>query len=225
MIWTDNQIATLAQEGETDVCNKMNLIYKRVSLSTTPGQQDYMLPEDVDDIDMVTYRGFVVTPNDITEMVNSRTTPRTVTAGSRPLFYITKGFGQDVIRLTPPPNETLAVQSGDLFNTTAISAGLIISYWASPDFTSTQDRIPDYFRRPLVKMYVLYRALQQNGPGQYLQGSDQFKGYYDLFFKLLKKFNFCTYLSRENISAGDSNTDFRLKPARPILPPNYPRNY
>lgn len=224
MNWTDSQISGLAKEGENYVASRLDLIIDRIAINTTPGQSEVQIPAYVTDITQVTYKGFKVDPANFQEMVNSGTGPSSISAGSRPLYYSYTGFGTQVIKFFPAIGESLVIPIGSLFNTAQISTCLIIEFYRSPDFNSLNNRVPAYIRKPLIKQYVLYRALQQEGPGQYLQGSDFFKNMFDAFLKVLKSINNTAFMSREYISQGSPNTA-RNRPARPILPPNYPRSY
>ncbi len=224
-LWTDNQISAWAQEGEEDISNKQNLIIDRIGLSTVAQQTLFNLPDQVLNISRITYRGFKLEGKNAQELVDSQSSPNNSISYSRPLFYIYNGYGLKTIKVLSAISETTSAPSGDLFSATAIRAGLIIEFYRTPDFTTEVNRVSQPMRKILVKYYLLYRALQQDGPGLDLKGSDFFKQLYDQSLQDLKIINNATFLSRVNVMGDISQTLFRGWKARPILPPNYPVRY
>jgi hypothetical protein len=224
-LWTDNQIALWAREGEQDVSNKINLIIDRIGLATTSSQGLFTLPDYCLNISRITYRGFKLDGKNFNELVDSQSAPSGAIAYSRPLFYIYNGFGKKTIKVLPSVGETTSAPTGDLFNATQISSGLIVEFYRSPDFNSDLNRIPQPMRNILVKHYILFRALQQDGNGLDLKASDFFNQQYGAMLEELKKMNNATFLARTNIANENGRNIYRGWKARPQLPPNYPQTY
>lgn len=224
-LWTDNQISNWAQEGEEDISNRQNLIIDRIGLSTTAQQSLFVLPEYCLNVSRVTYRGFKLEGKNAQELIDSQSSPNRNISYSRPLFYVYNGFGRRTIKVMPATSELTIAPSGDLFNATTISSGLIVEFYRTPDFSTNINRLPQPMRKILVKYYLLFRALQQDGPGLDLVGSDFFQSQYEGFLEDLKIINNATFLSRVNVMGDISQFLFRGWKARPILPPNYPVRY
>jgi hypothetical protein len=159
------------------------------------------------------------------ELVDSQSSPNTNISYSRPLYYVYNGFGRRTIKILPATSETLAAPLGDLFNATQISAGLIVEFYRTPDFTTELNRIPQPMRRILVKNYLLFRALQQDGSGLDLKSAQFFEQSYEDLLGELKLINSATFLSRTNVMNEEGQFLYRGWKARPILPPNYPARY
>lgn len=221
-IWTDSQIANWAQEAEGDICLKLNLILDRIGLATSQGQSLFNLPTYINSIRRVCFQGFKLDPGRFGEIVSSNSSPGTVISSSRPLTYIYDGFGTNVIKVYPSVGVATTAPTGDLFNATAIRQGMIIEFWRAADFNSSTNRVPIWFRRVIVKAYVLLRALGQEGPGQDLMGSAYFNNEYNELLKILSDVNSSVFLSKIRIMDDSIGSSFRTKRARPQMPPNYP---
>lgn len=224
-LWTDQQIELWAQEGEEDVSNKQNLVIDRIGLSTTSQQSLFVIPDYCLNISRVAFRGFKLEGKNMNELVDSQSSPNGNISYSRPLFYVYNGFGNRTLKILPATSENLAAPSGDLFNATAVGSGMIVEFYRTPDFSNDLNRIPQPMRKMLVKYYLLFRALQQDGPGLDLKSSDFFKSLYGQTLEDLKLINAATFLSRTNVMGDIPQTLFRGFKARPILPPNYPARY
>jgi hypothetical protein len=222
-LWTQQQLDAWNQEAELDVVNKLNLIIDRLALPTYSGQTLFQIPNYCLNISRVTYLGFKLEGKNMQEMIESQTSPSGTISYSRPLFYVYNGYGSKTIRVLPAINQALGVPGSDLFNSQAIAVSFIIEFYRTPDFQTDLNRVIQPLRQILVKYYSLYRALQQDGSGLDLKGSDFFKGQYELFLKDLKIINQATFLAR--ISVARDGFEPRQWKARPILPPDYPVVY
>lgn len=224
-IWTDQQIATWSQEAENDICLRLNLIIDRIGLATSNGQSIFNLPSYLNSIRSVLFQGFKLDPASFLEVVNSISSPGAVISSSRPLSYAYDGFGTNTIKIYPAVGVATSAPSGDLFNATNIATGLVIELYRAPDFSTSYNRVPVWFRRVIVKAYVLMRALQQEGPGQDLSGAAYFEEEYMELLQILKSVNGTVFLSKQQI-LGDGYDQMRRNwRARPVLPPNYPSTY
>lgn len=221
-IWTDSQIANWANEAENDICLKLNLILDRIGLATSQGQSLFNLPTYTNSIRRVCFQGFKLDPGRFGEIVTSNSSPGAVISSSRPLTYIYDGFGTNVIKIYPSVGIATAAPTGDFFNATVIRTGMIVEMWRAPDYTSSTNRVPIWFRRVIVKAYVLMRALAQEGPGQDLNGSAYFEEEYRELLKTLNDVNSSVFLSKVRILNDSISGMQAVKRARPQMPPNYP---
>lgn len=222
MIWTDSQLSGWAQEAENEICLRLNLILDRIGLPTSQGQSIFNLPIYIQSIRHVTFQGFALDPSSWMEVTNSLSSPGQVISSSRPLSYVYDGFGKNTIKVYPSVSVNTGAPTGDLFNATSIQAGMVIEFWRSPDFATSYNRVPCWFRRVIVKAYVVMRALAVEGPGQDLSGSAYYAEEFKELLKILSDVNSCVFLSKVNIMGDDFDQTKRNWKARPILPPNYP---
>jgi hypothetical protein len=224
-IWSDSQISSWAQEAENEICLKLNLIIDRVAFATAQGQSTFELPNWVNQIRRLTFQGFKIDPGSFSEVIASNSSPGTVISSSRPLTYIYDGFGDRIFKVYPSVGVATAAPTGDLFNGTAILSGMIAEVWRAPDFSTTYNRVPDWFRRVIVKAYVLWKAFAAEGPGQDLSGSAYYAEEFAELLKVLHDVNSCVFLSKTNIMGDGVDVTRRNWRAHPQLPPNYPARY
>ena len=171
-------ITRLSQEGENSFAIDNPCILKRVAPATTSGVSLITLADDVKSIRRVTWKGYKL---DSLPQRNFREVFQAANQQGRPFWYIFNSVGQNVIQLFPAPNESLSAAVTDLWGA-AIPNQLIVEYFCAPDFVTTM--IPSYFRRRLLKTYVLRGCFNIEGQGQNLQNSKYFKQRWEQLSKM-----------------------------------------
>lgn len=166
---TTSTIDRLSGEGENNFTVEYPCIIKRVSLATTSGQPLITLSDDVKSIRRLTWKGFKLDP---LPSRNFREVFQNATQTGRPFWYVFNNIGQNIIQLFPAPNETLTAVTTNLYGN-EIPNRLIVEYYMTPDFTT--NIIPTYFRRRLLKSYVLRGAYGIQGQGRNMKASLYYK--------------------------------------------------
>ena len=166
---TSTTVTRLSQEAENNFAVDYPCILKRVAPSTVSGNPLIVLPDDVKSIRRVTWKGYKLDP---LPHRNFREVFQNATQQGRPFWYVFNSVGQNVIQLFPAPNENLSSTTVGLWGT-AIPNQFIIEYYQTPDFITAI--IPVYFRRRLLKTFVLRGCFNIEGPGQNLSNSKYFK--------------------------------------------------
>jgi len=162
-------ITRFANEGENNFAVDYPCILKRVSPSITLGQNIVTLSDDVKSIRRVTWLGFKLDP---LPHRNWREVFQSAPQQGRPFWYVFNSVGQNQIQLFPSPDTNLA-SGADLYGAD-INTCLVVEYFQVPDFINAT--IPSYFRRRLLKSYVLRGCFNIEGQGQNRKNSDYFKG-------------------------------------------------
>jgi len=129
----------------------------------------FTLPDDVISIRRITWRGYKLDP---LPQRNFREVFQNATQQGRPFWYVFNQVGQNLVQLFPTPNENLAAATTDLWGS-AIGNCFMIEYYRAPDFINYT--IPNYFRRRLLKSYVLRGCFNIEGQGQNRKASQYFK--------------------------------------------------
>ena len=244
MIWTTATINRFAEEAEKEIARQVKCIVKRVALDVRAYVSLYAIPDDVLSIRRVTWQGKKLEPRafsgylkypvtfgtggfstgafDITAFDDGfyvSSASQTATPCGPPYVYFYSGFGENVIKLFPTPNVTLAPNTTDLFGS-SIPLCCIVEYWAFPDVSGTDYRIPTYIARRLIKSFVLWKCFSQEGPGQDLIAAQR----HEIRFKtLLEDFRLIVsgvFVSRVRVRTPAANT-FPTRIGRPRLPSNF----
>lgn len=229
----------LSQEGENDFAVEYPCIIKRISLTVTSGVALATLPDDVKSIKRITWKGYKLDP---LPQRNFREVFQNATQTGRPFWYVFNNVGQNVIQLFPAPNEDLPLGSNlfdsltglfddqqglfDSFTGANLGTDLfganipnccIVEYYQIPDFVNAT--IPNYFRRRLLKSYVLRGCFNIEGQGQNRKASEYYKNRWrflkDKYGELLHDLH---NKPRKLIVNGISSSYFF--PGNPILPIN-----
>lgn len=168
ILFNNALIDRLSGEAENNFAVDYPCILKRVAPAVTSGDQTVELSDDVLSIRRVTWKGYKLDP---LPQRNFREVFQNATQQGRPFWYIFNNVGQNLIQLFPAANETIAAATANLYGS-AIPDQLIIEYFQAPTSTAT---IPAYFRRRLLKSYVLRGCFNIEGQGQNLKASNYFK--------------------------------------------------
>lgn len=168
----DATITRFSQEGEADFITTNNCLLKRISLATVSGTALITIPDDVLSIKRITWRGYKLDP---LPSRNFREVFQNAEQQGRPFWYVFNNIGQNQLQLFPAPNETLAAATTNLWGS-EIANSLIIEYFCASDYSTLT--IPAYFRRRLLKSYVLRACFNIEGQQQNLTNSKYFKKRY-----------------------------------------------
>ena len=204
-------ILRLSQEGENDFAVSNPCILKRVAPTVNSGDSIITLLDDVKSIRRITWKGYKLDP---LPQRNFREVFQKGSQQGRPFWYIFNNVGQNQIQIFPAANETITGTTSNLFGS-AIPNQFIVEYFQTPDFVTAT--IPAYFRRRLLKTYVLRGCFNIEGQGQNLKSSKYFKQRWimlsSLYEQLLKDLhNKPRKLVVQGISAA------YYFPGRPLLP-------
>lgn len=195
-LFNETTIQRFSNEGENNFSVENPCILKRISLATatsSAGTFDEMtglfddatgdfddagsltytnpftLPDDVLSIRRVTWRGYKLDP---LPQRNFREVFQNAKQTGRPFWYVFNNVGQNLIQLFPAPNEYLPAYTSGLYGSNIANA-FIVEYFQAPDYATAI--IPNYFRRRLLKTYVLRGCFNIEGQGQNRKASQYFK--------------------------------------------------
>lgn len=210
-LWDSNTIVRFSQEGENDFVEEYPCILTRISLQVTVKQAIYTLPDDVRSIRRVSWKGWKLDP---LGQRNMREVFSQATQVGKPYWYVFNNVGANNIQFFPMPDESISPSGLNLYSD-GISKDVIIEYFMLPDYASNV--VPQYFRRRLLKAYVLKSCFSIEGQGQNLKNREYWNGRWD---ELKKKYGeFIDEIhnkSRKLCLNGITSSQFF--PTSPILP-------
>ena len=189
-------LARFSVDAENAFAIEHKCLIERVALAIVSGTPNYLVSENILSIRRVTWKGQELWPAPQKIMKDTLQT-RYFTTSSKPQYYIYNNVAQNAIRFFPTPNETVSAITTNLYGS-EIPNRVIIEYWRLPD---QMNMIPAYFRRRLLKTYVLSKCFQMEGKGQNFKGY----GYFN------KKYNDLTMLYSNLL------TEISVKPRRLVL--------
>lgn len=205
-------ISRFAAEGESDFNDEFPSILHRVALASTVGQSLFVLPSDVKSVRRVTWKGFKLDP---LPHRNFREVFQSATQQGKPFWYVYNNVGQNIIQLFPAANEVLTSTSTDLYSSTDIGTKCIIEYFRNTD--SASYTVPAFFRRRLLKSYVLRACFNIEGKGQNAKASAYFKNKYKMLKSLYGELLGDLYNKpRKLVISGINASSFH--PGHPVLP-------
>lgn len=176
-IWTDSTITRFSNNGEQAFTDEYPCIIKRIALTINANVPLYTLPDDVRSIRRISYQGQKLDPlgqRNMREVFNNPTQVGT------PFWYIFNNLGQNNIQFFPIPPQAITPSGLNLF-AEAIPVDVIVEYFTQPDFNTYI--IPMYFRRRLLKPYVVKMCFTVENQGQNVKYSK----YWDQRWLLLKE--------------------------------------
>lgn len=210
-LWTSDQITRFSQDGENDFAEDYPCILTRLSLATTANVPVYSLPDSVRSIRRITWKGFKLDP---LGQRNMREVFSYATQVGKPYWYVFNNVGANKIQFFPIPDETI-VPSGLNLYSDAITTDCIVEYFTLPDYVIYT--IPQYFRRRLLKNYVLRYCFAIEGAGQNLKNRDYFNQKWENLKKQYGEFlDEIHNKSRKLCLNGITSSQFF--PATPVLP-------
>lgn len=224
--FTDEQISQWVQTYEREICAKHNLIADRWSLEIFSGLSEYELPNYVTNIRSVLFQGKELHPKGFRTSVITNDTPFQ-TAGSIPYEYNFSGRGLRVLKLYPTPMIDIPVYIPafpdlDLWTPQADEAAVIIEFYRTPNYTSTdgQGVLPAWLRRYLLKDYVCFKGFSTEGPQQDLRAAAYYEGRMSEGEGYIKKIKVNMNQAVQHILYTEKANPQR-GPGRPVLPPNF----
>lgn len=212
-LWNSAAIIRYSQEGENDFADDFPCILVRISLQIKAGVNEYTLPDNIRSIRRISWppMGWKLDP---LPHRNMREVFQYATQQGTPFWYIFNNIGANTIRFFPAPPEDINPTENDLYSD-GIQTDVIVEYFRLPDFATYV--IPDYFRRKVLKPYVLRSCFGAEGPGTNVKNRDYFLQKYEFLKEkygelLLELHNKSRKLCLNGIT---SNQFF---PGSPILP-------
>ena len=210
-IWDASTITRFSNEGEQNFANDYPCVLTRVSLPVVSGVSTYTISDNVRAIRRISWQGWKLDP---LGQRNMREVFQYASQQGKPYWYIFNNIGANNIQFFPIPNATINPSGGDLYSD-AITTDVIIEAFVEPDSQTTF--IPSYFRRRLLKSYVLKMCFGIEGPGLNLKN----KQYFTQRWEFLKN-KYGTFLdeihnkSRKLCLNGITSNQFF--PGQPIMP-------
>lgn len=158
--FTNETITRLAQEAEQNFAVKYPCIVERLALDIVEDTHTYTLPDYVMDVRRLTWQGFKVLP--IPGRKFRETFQGTIYSQTGlPYWYVYNNMGgHNSIRFFPTPSMNIVASQSDLYGA-GIRTQVIVEYYRLPDFETKV--IPEWFRRRLVKPYVIARCCEIDG--------------------------------------------------------------
>lgn len=164
-LWSAATITRFSQQAENIFAREVPCIIDRKSIAIVSGTHTYTLDSSVIDIRKVTWKGTKLDPAHFRDFVDSNLS---ITRTGTPTDYIFNNIGQNQIRFFPIPNVSISSTSSNLFGS-AIPDRVIYEFYRMPDYSTYI--IPDFFRRRLIKAYVLSQCYAIEGKGQDLKAA------------------------------------------------------
>jgi hypothetical protein len=174
MIWENAAIIRLSKRGEDAFIDMHSCIIDRLSLAINSGTSEYLLPDYILNIRRVTWKGRKITPCSHRQL---RDTGYSGVQVGMPENYIYNNVSRQSIQFFPAPAESIDSASDNLYGT-EIPARVIVEFYRTSDYISL--RVPEMFRRRLLKAYINYRAYLQEGKGTNIKASKYFKTKWEL---------------------------------------------
>ena len=166
-VWDAEVINRFLEQGEDTFVTEYPCLISRVALNVVADTADYSLPDLLHSIRRVTWKGKKLWPlpkrfqNEMFQGVQ-------FTQKGEPDYYLYNGITSRTIRLFPTPNVSLASTTSNLFGS-EIGNRCIIEYFQLSDHSSKV--MPTFFRRRLLKSYILSKCFQVEGRGQNLKNA------------------------------------------------------
>lgn len=210
-LWSSQTITRFSNEGENHFAEEFPCILTRMSLPIVGNQSLYTLPDNVKSIRRITWQSWKLDP---LGQRNMREVFQYASQVGKPFWYIFNNIGANTIKFFPCPPVNITPSGGDLWSD-AITTDVIIEYFILPDFVTYT--IPQYFRRRLLKAYVLKSCFGIEGAGNNVKNQAYFlqkwvslkKQYGELLDEIHNK-------SRKLCLNGITSSQFF--PGQPLLP-------
>lgn len=168
-LFDSTTITRFSQEGESTFADEYPCILTRIALQITANQSQYVLPDNVRSIRRITWtNGFKLDP---LGQRNMREVFQYATQVGTPYWYVFNNIGANTIQFFPIPPQNVAISGKNVWSD-AITTDVIVEYYMLPDFVN--NILPVYFRRRLLKSYVLKMCFGREGSGQNLKNMQYF---------------------------------------------------
>jgi len=237
-IFTDQYLEMLAGDAANDFNNQSSALYHKFYLNVTAGLSVYTLPDKVNGILRITWRGKKLEPVSWDEL--TVLTPGTVvvdgasieTSQSRPQWYALHPTNYRDIRFYPTPDETLTdgFQGGsgaanDPYSPIANETRCTVSCWRTVDQDDSTGNgvLPSYIYRRMVKAYVCWKCFEKEGPGQDSKAAAYYKEKYNFLLDTFKFINSQPFVSKR-YGLGNASIEWdTFRYPKPMLPANFER--
>lgn len=229
-IWTDDFLNGLAAAAERQIVIDVPCIFQIMSLPTIQGVSVYTLPDFIKGIRRITWLGRKIEPLMWEQFV--LLTPATVfvapgsssnieTANSRPQWYALHPTNVKDIRFFPTPDLTFS-GTDDPYSPSPTS-GCLIAYNSYINTSSPLTSLPPYIDRRTRKAYILWKAFEQEGPGQNTKAAGYYKNLYYFLIEQFKLINDGCFVSKKYTLGEGLYQLENYRYPKPLLPPNFER--
>lgn len=210
-LWSSETIVRFSQEGENDFAEEYPCILTRMSLQTFANQAIYTLPDDVRSIRRITWQGWKLDP---LGQRNMREVFQYATQVGKPFWYVFNNIGANNVQFFPIPNASISPSGLNLYSD-AIPTDVIIEYFVLPDYANYI--IPFYFRRRLLKNYVMKSCFSIEGAGQNLKNRDYFINKWETLATKYGEFLDSIHNKSRKLCL-NGITSYQFFPGSPLLP-------
>jgi hypothetical protein len=162
-LWDAATLTRFSQEAEDIFAREFPCIIDRIALDIIADTHTYTLSDYIIDIRKITWKGVRIDP---LFHRSFREYQPSLTSRGKPTDYIFNNIGQSQIRFFPIPTESIATINTDLWGA-EIANRVIVEYYRTPNYTTFT--IPTFFRRRLIKAYVLRQCFAIEGKGKNLK--------------------------------------------------------
>ena len=228
MIWTDDYLNKLAQEGAEAVNIETPCVFHREYIAI-PGIQLYLeLPGYLKSLTRVTFKGRKITP--ISRLVMMGMFPNRFNdtdhyVGDPYYYYLEPGIynssGSQRLYLAPIPDVTFSASGGDPYSPVSGELRCTLSMMRYIDDTDATLTLPDYISIPIRRAYALWQAFKKEGPGQDLKASSFWEQKYQYYLDYFRGTNERIHIAKVRTLTGKRRENRR--PAKPVLPSNFER--
>ena len=179
-------ITRFAQEAEDLFVKNHHCIIDRTALSIVANTHTYSLPSYLIDVRRITWKGLKIYPASHRGLRESQASLTSTSA--TPYNYIFDNIGQAQIRFFPIPSVTIASIGTNLYGSEIVNR-VIVEFYRSADYATFT--IPSFFRKRLIKAYVLKMCFSLEGRGQNLKAAkywhDKWNYYNEIYGMLLEE--------------------------------------
>ena len=230
LLWTDDLILRYISEADKDICDNVQLVWKRFPLNIVNGTFTYDISSGVvgtlgqlKNITRISWMGYTV--DALTQDQVAMLSPVYMTQQSRPRWFTLQFEGYTTLRLYPGPSTSLPPLSDyvSILTDVNIQNECVVSGFFSPEEEIPYVFTPDFVARRTIKAYVLWKCYAREGNAQNLKLAQYYKTKYEKALLRLED----TYGKTFN-STKRQYTDVAIqrpwKPHPPILPPQFGTN-
>lgn len=210
-LWDSTTIQRFSTEAENTFAEDFPCILVRMSLPVIANQSTYTLPDNVRSIRRITWQGFKLDP---LGQRNMREVFQYASQVGKPFWYVFNNIGANNIQFFPIPNATINPSGGDLWSD-AIVTDVIVEYFMLPDYAT--NIIPTYFRRRLLKTYVLKQCFGIEWQGQNIKNRDYFTQRWEYLKEKYGEF-LAEIHNKSRKLCLNGITSYQFFPGSPLLP-------
>lgn len=181
---SDSTLERYMNQGEIECSIERPFLVKRLSIQSTIGFADYILPDECISIRRILWLGWKMDPlparnwRDVFQGQNYQV--------GRPFWYVYNNIGLQTIKLFPAPDQVLDVSTTP-WTPSGIENAFVVEYYIASDNSTYV--LPPWIKRQLLKLYVAKMVYSNEGPLQSLKLAKYFSAKWDM-----KKKEFYTLL-------------------------------